>query len=71
MQLEKFQDQKPECHLEWPYTTCTLSVVYAHNTLPMLFAHLSSGAIYTATAFFQTIAGTDISEMEITTTLRK
>ncbi len=33
--------------------------------------NLSSGATYTATAFFQTIAGTDISDMEITTTLRK
>ncbi len=20
MQLEKLQDQKPECHLEWPYS---------------------------------------------------
>ncbi len=27
MQLEKFWDQKPEYHLEWPYLLCSFGLI--------------------------------------------
>ena len=41
MQLEKLQDQKPECHLEWPYEQYSLSVYVIQDIIRVLMGNIT------------------------------